>query len=137
MKKTHIAPECCVYCEHYDGKWCMANDIPPIPAGGECPHFKEFQIHDMTVNITGGEMSPHEQAAYLRKALKQYGENLKGISFELDGDMVNITYDLEKPPFERIRRITGYLVPNLDKWNDGKRAEERDRVKHDISEGSL
>ena len=32
--------------------------------------------------------------------------------------------------FERIRRITGYLVGTMDKWNNGKRAEERDRVKH-------
>ena len=34
--------------------------------------------------------------------------------------------------FERIRRITGYLVGTMDKWNDAKRAEERDRVKHDL-----
>ena len=32
--------------------------------------------------------------------------------------------------FERIRRITGYLVGSLDRWNDAKKAEERDRVKH-------
>lgn len=32
--------------------------------------------------------------------------------------------------FERIARITGYLVGTLDRWNNGKRAEERDRVKH-------
>lgn len=32
--------------------------------------------------------------------------------------------------FERIRRITGYLVGGLDRFNDGKAAEERDRVKH-------
>ena len=32
--------------------------------------------------------------------------------------------------FERIRRITGYLVGTLDKWNDAKKVEERDRVKH-------
>lgn len=32
--------------------------------------------------------------------------------------------------FERIRRITGYLVGTIDRWNDGKRAEEHDRVKH-------
>lgn len=36
-------------------------------------------------------------------------------------------------PFERIRRITGYLVGTLDKWNDAKKAEESDRVKHDVS----
>lgn len=35
-------------------------------------------------------------------------------------------------PFERIRRITGYLVGTLDKWNNAKRAEERDRVKHKV-----
>lgn len=35
--------------------------------------------------------------------------------------------------FDRIRRITGYLVGTLDRFNDGKAAEERDRVKHGIS----
>lgn len=34
--------------------------------------------------------------------------------------------------FERIRRITGYLVGTLDRFNDGKKAEEHDRVKHGI-----
>ncbi|WP_294448109.1 anaerobic ribonucleoside-triphosphate reductase [uncultured Mailhella sp.] len=37
----------------------------------------------------------------------------------------------DKPQkFQRIRRITGYLTGTLDRWNDAKRAEERDRVKH-------
>lgn len=36
-------------------------------------------------------------------------------------------------PFERIRRITGYLVGTLDKWNDAKKSEERDRVKHQVN----
>lgn len=35
-------------------------------------------------------------------------------------------------PFERIRRITGYLVGTLDRWNNAKQAEEHDRVKHTI-----
>lgn len=34
--------------------------------------------------------------------------------------------------FERIRRITGYLVGTLDRFNNAKRAEERDRVKHQM-----
>lgn len=38
------------------------------------------------------------------------------------------------PQFERLRRITGYLVGSLERWNDGKRAEERDRVKHNIKD---
>lgn len=32
--------------------------------------------------------------------------------------------------FERIRRITGYLVGTIERFNNGKRAEEKDRVKH-------
>ena len=34
--------------------------------------------------------------------------------------------------FERIRRITGYLVGTLDRWNNAKRAEEKDRVVHKV-----
>lgn len=37
--------------------------------------------------------------------------------------------------FERIRRITGYLVGTVERFNNGKRAEEHDRVKHKIVEG--
>lgn len=37
--------------------------------------------------------------------------------------------------FERIRRITGYLVGTMDKWNDAKTAEEKDRVKHSLGTG--
>ena len=32
--------------------------------------------------------------------------------------------------FQRVRRITGYLVGSLERFNDAKRAEEKDRVKH-------
>ena len=35
--------------------------------------------------------------------------------------------------FERIRRITGYLVGTLDRFNDAKKAEEHDRVKHGMN----
>ena len=35
--------------------------------------------------------------------------------------------------FEHIRRITGYLVGTMDKWNDAKKAEEHDRVKHGLA----
>lgn len=34
--------------------------------------------------------------------------------------------------FDRTRRITGYLVGNLERFNNAKRAEERDRVKHGL-----
>ena len=40
-------------------------------------------------------------------------------------------------PFHRIRRITGYLVGSLDRFNNAKRAEERDRVKHNVGNGKF
>ena len=39
-------------------------------------------------------------------------------------------------PFERIRRITGYLVGTMERWNDAKKAEERDRVIHMTKPGA-
>lgn len=45
-------------------------------------------------------------------------------------DEYGITPVFEKVPFQRIRRITGYLVGTLDRFNDAKRAEVEDRVKH-------
>lgn len=38
----------------------------------------------------------------------------------------------EEVHFERIRRITGYLVGTLERFNNGKRAEEHDRVHHGV-----
>lgn len=37
------------------------------------------------------------------------------------------------PDFERLRRITGYLVGTLSRWNDAKKAEEKARVKHGLN----
>ena len=42
----------------------------------------------------------------------------------------------ENVGFERIRRITGYLVGTLDHFNDAKDAEVQDRVKHSLGTGS-
>lgn len=46
-----------------------------------------------------------------------------------NGD-INVDYELVPRKFERIRRITGYLVGTVDRWNDAKRAELYDRRKH-------
>ena len=47
-----------------------------------------------------------------------------------DDGYVDVKWVARNTPFERIRRITGYLVGTTDRWNDSKRAEERDRIKH-------
>lgn len=61
---------------------------------------------------------------------KNRGKEIQEFSLSFSGDSVHISADITPIPFEHIRRITGYLVGTLDKFNDGKKAEEHDRVKH-------
>jgi anaerobic ribonucleoside-triphosphate reductase len=66
---------------------------------------------------------------------KYPGEIIDEIILEFDSEgYVNIETHKHANPFVRIRRITGYLVGTLDRFNDGKRAEEADRVKHTVTE---
>ena len=94
----------------------------------------EEYLKNITVNITGGELSEAEQQVYLHNAFERFGPNLYQVDFEVDGEYVNVKYYTHEIPFERIRRITGYLVGTMDKWNDAKRAEEHDRVHHEFLE---
>ena len=52
------------------------------------------------------------------------------LNIMLDGDFVDIFLDTPPVKFQRIRRITGYLVGTVDRWNNAKTAELHDRVKH-------
>lgn len=85
------------------------------------------------VNVTGGKMEKAEIDAYLARAKEKYPDKvISSMDIKMDGEFVDITYHWETVPFERIRRITGYLVGTLDRFNNGKRAEVADRVKHGI-----
>jgi len=94
---------------------------------------KEEIVMDVTVNVTGGVLEQEEINAYIQRAKEKYGREPLGIDIRVDGDYVELSYDFGHTPFQRIRRITGYLVGTLDRFNNGKRAEERDRVKHSIT----
>lgn len=84
------------------------------------------------ISVKNGSLSPEEQNAYLARATEEYGREPLSMTLDLDGEFVNIDYDFGTQPFDRIRRITGYLVGTLDRFNNGKRSEEHDRVKHGI-----
>ena len=76
-----------------------------------------------------GEIPEDEARAYIRRA----PEGTYKIEAWPHGEEIDLTYyTLKRTPFERIRRITGYLVGTMDRWNDAKKAEERDRVKHAV-----
>ena len=85
------------------------------------------------VNVTNGTLSQNEIDYYIDEAVRKYPDkNLTAIDMEVDGEYINCAYHFSTEPFERIRRITGYLVGTLDRFNNAKRAEESDRLKHNV-----
>lgn len=92
----------------------------------------------IAVSIDGGQaVSEREKAAYIDYVQKKYNRKLESMNIVVDGDFVNLYYKFEPMGFERIRRITGYLVGTMDNWNSAKAAEEADRVKHGIPEAGF
>lgn len=104
------------------------------PAEEEPEDEKEEAVHfPIEVRLIGCDIPNEEIAAYVDHALKACpGNVLKGIEIQVDGDYANLNYIYKELPFERIRRITGYLVGTLDRFNNAKRAEVEDRVKHSL-----
>lgn len=88
----------------------------------------------VNVNVTNGELSQAEINAYIAHGKEQYPEKtIESMDISLDGEYVDVEYHFSDIPFQRIRRITGYLVGTLDRFNNAKRTEVEDRVKHNIS----
>jgi len=90
-------------------------------------------IDDIPVSYEG-DMLEEELAEYVKRGREKYGHNLHGMTCEADGEYVDITYNVPATPFSRLRRITGYLVGDMSRWNNAKRKEEGDRVKHGTDE---
>lgn len=94
----------------------------------------KYAYDGVIVKIENEGYIPEEEAmAYVDRARELHGTKVKEIVVKIDPndpDMVDIEYIWDGEKFHRLRRITGYLVGNLSRWNNGKRAEERDRVKH-------
>lgn len=87
----------------------------------------------------GSNFSEEEKQLCLKYVQEKYPDRIiKEITLSLteDGKDIDVhTTFGDTIPFDRIRRITGYLVGNLGRFNNGKRAEESQRVKHGIEEG--
>lgn len=78
------------------------------------------------------EMDESEAASYVEYVRERVKSPLKSIEVKMCADgKVDVNYEAGAP-FERIRRITGYLVGTMERWNDAKQTEEHERVKHDV-----
>lgn len=81
------------------------------------------------VDITLEGVEIDEALEYIQNAPK----GTYAIYIKADGEFADIEYAYKHVvPFERIRRITGYLVGTMERWNNAKIAEEHDRVKHTV-----
>lgn len=115
---------------------------------------KEAPYHALTnaghisyIEMDGDPLQNLEAFEQIVRCMKESGIGYGAINHPVDHDPVcgytGVIGDCcprcgrketEKAPFERIRRITGYLVGTLDRFNNAKRAEEGDRVKHGLEE---
>lgn len=74
-----------------------------------------------------------EAKNYVDYVRERVTDPLKSIRVKLcDDGKVDVSYLAKGEKFERIRRITGYLVGTTDRWNDSKQSEEHERVKHNV-----
>lgn len=86
-------------------------------------------INDIEVTVTG-QISDDEVAIYLTQLQVKNKFKIIKAAVTVDGDHVDVKYEIERVPFERIRRITGYLVGTTARWGNSKQAELKDRVCH-------
>ena len=87
----------------------------------------------MKINVIGEAISDEEIQAYVNYGRDKYKDReITELNIRTDGDFADLKFTFAEVPFARIRRITGYLVGTLDRFNNGKRAEEHDRIKHSV-----
>lgn len=87
-------------------------------------------MNEIKIEVIYGVLSEEEIEEYKKFVIEKYKDPIDKIIILIDGDYVNIKTIFKPTKFERIRRITGYLVGTLDRFNDGKLAEVKDRVTH-------
>ncbi len=96
--------------------------------------------HGIHAEVISGDFSHEEIDAYVERTTRlvkagELPDDTCRITLEDvgDGEVKIGYYRPNNTPIERIRRITGYLVGTIERWNDAKKAEERDRVKHGLT----
>lgn len=88
-------------------------------------------IGNINVTVNNGPIEKEEILNYINYIKQNHPHQiLKNLTLTIDNEDVEMEYSFANIKFDRIRRITGYLVGTVDRWNNAKRAEESDRVKH-------
>ena len=93
-----------------------------------------MKVDGVEVKVINLENFTEEEAKnYVDYVRERISDPLKSIEVKMcDDGKIDLDYTTQGEKFERIRRITGYLTGDLKSWNNAKRAEESERVKHNI-----
>jgi len=108
---------------------------------------KKFEFERFSKSINKCAKVPADEIEKALKTVEQYENMHVSVLVELGVSLIAKFGNEEKAEkyfnehseyfagdrFERLRRITGYLVGSLERWNDGKKAEEAVRVKHSVN----
>lgn len=100
------------------------------------PYIETVKVKGRDVKVYSDyELTNDELLGYANLGYEKFGDNLRHVEVcaTEDPDFVDVKCaPMEVRPFERIRRITGYLS-SVDHFNNAKIAELNDRVKHGLS----
>lgn len=89
-------------------------------------------INGVAVKVCG-EIGNDELEVYLDEYQSKRKDKMVRAVVSVSDGFVDIEgYSQRNVPFERLRRITGYLVGTTNRWNNAKKAELKDRVKHGV-----
>ena len=87
----------------------------------------------MKVNVHNGNLSQHEINAYIEYGMEKYrGRQFESIDIYVDNDFVDLEFHFIDKNFQRTFRSADYLVNSLDKMNDAKQREFKDKKKHEV-----
>ena len=84
----------------------------------------------MEIRVIGNITEEEKEKCIREIKAKNPGKEITSLEIEANGEYLDCHYHFREADFERIRRITGYLVGTLDRFNNAKKAEVNDRVKH-------
>ena len=96
--------------------------------------MKKYEIDGVTVETDIEKLSFNDAEEILKELNSREQFPVVDLRITLNSEgYLDCDYEIQPPKFERIRRITGYLVGSMERWNNAKRAEESERVKHGVS----
>lgn len=90
-------------------------------------------VGNTEVTVNNGIMEEEEIRQYISYLETKFPkEEVGSLTLTINGENIDMAYVMRPINFERIRRITGYLVGTLDRFNDAKASEESQRIKHTV-----